>query len=227
MLYLDRIEPLLSMSGVAIRSAFDVVLLKHLVASILNGDFAIIPRIQFGFLDFRNGNKVFQAILDILSSWIIKDQLLRRVIIASHHIRKILWPNTNIKPIVKINISSFSNIGFDNLLIFHDKSRTLFWNNCNCFCFGVVTEVWYEIWCDHISAHSQTENKPIPYLSVCWLEFKVKKVEVMVLTYKLDITWFTWVMENNGQFILISIKKRFDCSPENNLWQIEFYDSSD
>ena len=49
MLYLHRIEPLLSMSGVAIGSAFDIVLLEHLITSILNGDFTVIPRIQFGF----------------------------------------------------------------------------------------------------------------------------------------------------------------------------------
>ena len=45
MLYFDRIESLLSVSGVAVGPTFDVVLLEHLIASILNGNFAVIPRI--------------------------------------------------------------------------------------------------------------------------------------------------------------------------------------
>jgi len=45
MLYLDRIESLLSVSGVAVRATFDVVLLEHLVASIFNGNLAVIPRV--------------------------------------------------------------------------------------------------------------------------------------------------------------------------------------
>ena len=51
MLNLDRIESLFAMSGVAIGSAFDIVLLEQLIASIFNSDFAVIPRIQFGFFD--------------------------------------------------------------------------------------------------------------------------------------------------------------------------------
>ena len=45
MLNLDRIESLFAMSGVAIWSAFDIVLLEQLVASILNSNFAVIPRV--------------------------------------------------------------------------------------------------------------------------------------------------------------------------------------
>ena len=45
MLYLDRIEPLLSVSGVAVGSAFDIVLLEQLITSILNSNFAVIPRV--------------------------------------------------------------------------------------------------------------------------------------------------------------------------------------
>ena len=45
MFYLDRIESLLSVSGVTIGSAFDIVLLEQLVASILNSNFAVIPRV--------------------------------------------------------------------------------------------------------------------------------------------------------------------------------------
>ena len=45
MLYLDRIESLLSVSGVAVGSAFDIVLLEQLITSILNSDFAVIPRV--------------------------------------------------------------------------------------------------------------------------------------------------------------------------------------
>ena len=45
MLNLDRIESLLSVSGIAIGSAFDIVLLEQLVTSILNSDFTVIPRV--------------------------------------------------------------------------------------------------------------------------------------------------------------------------------------
>ena len=68
MLYLDRIESLFAMSGVAIGSAFNVVLFKHLVASILNSNFAVIPRIQFCFFDSGNGHKIFQAVSDFGAS---------------------------------------------------------------------------------------------------------------------------------------------------------------
>jgi len=45
MLYLDRVESLLSVSGVSIGSAFNVVLFEHLIASVLNSDFTVIPRV--------------------------------------------------------------------------------------------------------------------------------------------------------------------------------------
>ena len=45
MLYLDRIESLFAMSGVAVGPAFDIVLLEQLIASILNSNLAVIPRI--------------------------------------------------------------------------------------------------------------------------------------------------------------------------------------
>ena len=45
MFYLDRIESLLSVSGVAVGSAFNVMLLEQLITSILNSDLAVIPRI--------------------------------------------------------------------------------------------------------------------------------------------------------------------------------------
>ena len=43
MFYLDRIESLFAMSGVAIGSAFDIVLLEQLITSVLNSNFAVIP----------------------------------------------------------------------------------------------------------------------------------------------------------------------------------------
>ena len=45
MLNLDRIESLLSVSGIAIGSAFDIVLFEHLIASVLNGNLTVIPRV--------------------------------------------------------------------------------------------------------------------------------------------------------------------------------------
>ena len=45
MLYLHGIVPLLPMSGVAIGSAFNVMLLEQFVASILYGNLTVVPRV--------------------------------------------------------------------------------------------------------------------------------------------------------------------------------------
>lgn len=58
MLYFDRVISLLPMSGVAIWSAFDIMLLEHLIASIFNSNLAVIPRVQFRLFYLGDCDKV-------------------------------------------------------------------------------------------------------------------------------------------------------------------------